>query len=240
LIFAAPAATSVTACAGRIPIGDAIVDAGPDREPIDASHGFESGRESEAVVPDAEDAEATVVDAGCPSTGTLVATAEPSALLLTGNTAYYTISLDSSHALDSGATMLLASLPSASATTFGATFAVTPAGASIAGKRVRARAQLMTADATTGGASLWLRADAPTEEILANGSTDPIVGTTPWQSVDQVIDVPSGATNLVYGSILYGTGEVWIGPIVIEQVEDCVPLTTSATIPFDGGLTDEQ
>ena len=87
---------------------------------------------------------------------------------------------------------------------------------------VRLSAELTTRDAN-GGAAIWLRADGPKGHLAFINSHDSLVkGTSPATHREVEIDVPATATQLVYGVLLEGNGEV-----TAEQVR----LTRGAALP---------
>jgi hypothetical protein len=53
----------------------------------------------------------------------------------------------------------------------------------------------------------------------------PIKGTTSWTKYDIVLDVPDNASQIAYGALLEGTGQIWFDNIAIEIVDDSVPTT---------------
>lgn len=99
------------------------------------------------------------------------------------------------------------------------------------GKRVRMSGFLKTKD-VSDWSGFWLRIDqANTTEILSfdnmhDGAKDRSVkGTTGWTKYDIVLDVPAAASNLAYGALLSGTGQIWFDNIKFEIVDNTVPLT---------------
>jgi hypothetical protein len=223
---------TVGACGGVVSIG--IFDSGTVDAPVrEDGHALDS-HAGDAVRDTSNPPDGTVspVDAGCPTTGTDGVTTDPSMLGQCPGSDY-SMSLDSKAPMDGGPTALLSSLSGATAATFGCTFAADPA---TSGKRYRMRAQIQTENATSG-ACLWFRADTETEDYITYSQT--LHGTNAWEEADAVLDVPPGVTELAFGSLLYGTGRVWVGPITIEEVTTCVP-TTMEYGPFylDGGLVD--
>ena len=53
----------------------------------------------------------------------------------------------------------------------------------------------------------------------------PFEGTASWQDAQVVLDVPRSATNIAYGFLMIGTGKMWVGDLVLEQVKEDVPST---------------
>lgn len=99
------------------------------------------------------------------------------------------------------------------------------------GKRVRMSGYMKTADVAEW-AGFWLRVDeAGSQKFLAfdnmhDGKTERSVkGTTEWTKYDIVLDVPSNASNLAYGALLCGTGQIWFDNLSFEIVDNTVPTT---------------
>lgn len=100
------------------------------------------------------------------------------------------------------------------------------------GKRVRMTAWIKS-KITTGSAHCWARLDgewSKTDAGIRSGSFDnmtdrPISGTTDWTQYSIVIDVPEESTDLWFGCMLSGTGQVWIDDVSFKAVSKDVPLT---------------
>lgn len=56
-----------------------------------------------------------------------------------------------------------------------------------------------------------------------------IRGTTPWQEVALVLDVPTPVDRLSAEFMVCGTGRAWFGPVTIEVVPKTVPTTPHVT-----------
>jgi hypothetical protein len=71
-------------------------------------------------------------------------------------------------------------------------------------------------------AGLWMRVDGPGKESLRfdNMQTRPIVGTTEWQRYRVILDVPEEATNVAFGILLGGKGQVWLSDVQFEETEE--------------------
>ncbi|HLO72403.1 MAG TPA: hypothetical protein VK164_00545 [Flavobacterium sp.] len=76
-------------------------------------------------------------------------------------------------------------------------------------------------------AGLWMRIDYYENKVLSfdNMENRPIEGTNDWDKYEIVLYVPQDATNLSYGVLLDGTGQIWFKDIQIEVVDDTVPET---------------
>jgi hypothetical protein len=99
------------------------------------------------------------------------------------------------------------------------------------GKRVRMSAYVKTKDVAEW-AGLWFRIDqqGSTQSLgfdnMHDGKTDrSIKGTTDWKKYEIVLDVPSNASNLAYGALLSGTGQIWFAKLSFEIVDKSVPTT---------------
>jgi len=99
------------------------------------------------------------------------------------------------------------------------------------GKRVRMTAMVKTQD-VSDWAGIWLRVDEKESnsnisfDNMKDGKKDrSIKGTTDWTKYEIVLDVPVNATNLAYGALLVGTGQVWFDNIKFELVDNTVPTT---------------
>jgi len=99
------------------------------------------------------------------------------------------------------------------------------------GERVRMTAMVKTKDVTTW-AGIWMRVDEQVAKTnisfdnLKDGKEDrSIKGTTNWKKYEIVLDVPFEATNIAYGALLVGTGQVWFDDVKFEIIDKNVPTT---------------
>lgn len=81
-------------------------------------------------------------------------------------------------------------------------------------------------------AGLWFRIDEEGSDNplgfdnLKNGKKDrSVTGTTDWTKYDIVLDVPDKASNLTYGALLSGSGQIWFDELTFEMVDNTVPTT---------------
>lgn len=77
-------------------------------------------------------------------------------------------------------------------------------------------------------AGMWLRIDQTGSDRMLgfdNMQNRPIKGTTEWTKYEIVLYVPSKATNLAYGVMLIGTGQIWFDNITFEIVDNSVETT---------------
>jgi AraC family transcriptional regulator len=159
---------------------------------------------------------------------TLLATAtaekrSPAGWILTGQSPNkYEILADSEITVSGKPSVLLTAQKEAGQTWAASAQALSPER--YLGKRIRMSGYLMTKDATR--ATMWLRIDgAKGPRHMDNMQDRPVTGSTAWRRYELVLDVPSDATNIAFGSILGGNGSVWMDKVVIEAVDNTVPLT---------------
>ena len=77
-------------------------------------------------------------------------------------------------------------------------------------------------------AGLWLEVrEEGVEQFVAfdNMFERPIKGTTDWQKYEIVVDIPAKSTNISYGALLSGNGQIWFDKLKIEIVDNAVPTT---------------
>lgn len=93
-------------------------------------------------------------------------------------------------------------------------------------KRVRLSSYIKSKD-VTGWAGLWFRVDGGKARSLSfdNMQDRPIKGTNDWTRCENVLDVPKESTNLAYGVLLSGGGQVWFDDVNFEIVDKSVPTT---------------
>jgi hypothetical protein len=95
------------------------------------------------------------------------------------------------------------------------------------GKRVKMSGYLKSSGVSEW-AGLWFRVDGTgSNGILGfdNMENRAVKGTTDWKRYEIVLDVPEGATNLAYGALLSGPGQIWFDDINFEVVTLNVPST---------------
>jgi hypothetical protein len=94
-----------------------------------------------------------------------------------------------------------------------------------AGKRVRLRAWVKSQE-VGDWAGVWMRVDKENTMVgFDNMQNRSIKGTQPWQQYDVVLDVPQGATDIAFGVLLTGAGEVWMNDVSFEVVGTETPTT---------------
>ncbi|MEZ4711141.1 MAG: hypothetical protein R3A44_28345 [Caldilineaceae bacterium] len=84
----------------------------------------------------------------------------------------------------------------------------------------------------TSWAGLWMRIDSAQADVLEfdNMENRPIIGTTDWQPVAVVLDVPANSVLIAFGLLLTGQGQVWIDGLQFEAVGAEV---ASTNMPFE-------
>ena len=95
------------------------------------------------------------------------------------------------------------------------------------GKRVRLTGTLKSVDLDKW-AGLWVRIDGKnTKQHLAfdDMADRPVKGTSDWVKCKIVLDVPAAATNISYGAVLNGSGQVWFDNLRFDVVSSSVPTT---------------
>ena len=98
------------------------------------------------------------------------------------------------------------------------------------GKRVRISGYLKTKD-VSDWSGLWLRIDRKDGGRLGfdnmhDGKKErSIKGTSDWTKCEIVIDVPNTASNISFGALLVGTGQLWFDNITFEVVDNTVETT---------------
>ena len=92
---------------------------------------------------------------------------------------------------------------------------------SYAGKKITLVGYVKTENVTEGYAGLWMRIDPSV--AFDNMSSRGIKGTTDWKKYEIVLDVPTNASNLAYGALLNGTGQIWFSNLKFEIVDNSVP-----------------
>jgi hypothetical protein len=99
------------------------------------------------------------------------------------------------------------------------------------GKRVRMTGYMKTKD-VSDWSGFWFRIDEKGSsnslgfDNMHDGKKDRSVkGTSDWTKYEIVLDVPLKASNLAYGALLVGTGQIWFDNINFEVVDTSVPTT---------------
>jgi hypothetical protein len=154
----------------------------------------------------------------------------------------YAMSIDTTVAMSGRWSMLLHSLPGATRATWMATQQIVDARA-YRTKRVRIRASLRGYQATW--ASLWIAVEGFTgtrpATMLSDSLVAPLQGTTSWREALVVFLVDPHAVCIRFGTMLHGTGAVWLDGISFDTVGAGVPVTVRAGRPelLDGDGPDQ-
>ena len=93
------------------------------------------------------------------------------------------------------------------------------------GKKVRMSAFMKTQN-LKDKATFWMRVDqANSDKSLSfdNMMKRPIRGTTDWTKYEIVLDVPNNASNIAFGAMLVGGGQIWFDNFNFEIVGDAAP-----------------
>lgn len=96
------------------------------------------------------------------------------------------------------------------------------------GKRIKMTGYVKSTDVKKW-AGLWLRIDGSTKnEVLSfdNMQKRAIKGTTDWTKYEIVLDVPSSATQMSFGALIEGTGQIWFDNLSFEIIDDSVKVTS--------------
>lgn len=105
------------------------------------------------------------------------------------------------------------------------------------GKRVKLTGYVKAQD-VDDWSGLWMRVDGKkinpvtgkhSRTVLAfdNMCYRPIKGTRDFTKYEIVLDVPDSATNIAYGALLHGTGQIWFDNLKFDIVGNDTPVTSS-------------
>jgi len=95
------------------------------------------------------------------------------------------------------------------------------------GKKIRMTGLMKSKD-VENWAGFWLRVDQENLNkpiAFDNMSDRPIKGDTDWLKYEIVLDVPDNASNISFGALLHGTGQIWFDNLNFEIVDNSVPST---------------
>lgn len=95
------------------------------------------------------------------------------------------------------------------------------------GKKIRMSGLMKTKD-VKNWAGFWLRIDQENSDkaiAFDNMSDRPVKGNTDWAKYEIVLDVPDNASNISFGALLHGTGQIWFDNLNFEIVDNSVPST---------------
>lgn len=96
------------------------------------------------------------------------------------------------------------------------------------GKKIRMSAYAKSND-ITGWAGFWLRVDQAGKDNspFDNMHDRPIVGTTDWKKYEIILSVPYDASNIAYGCLLSGDGQIWFDDFNFEIIGSAEPKPTT-------------
>jgi hypothetical protein len=86
----------------------------------------------------------------------------------------------------------------------------------------------MKSENVEGWAGFWLNVEQPDKKApraYDNMHNRPIKGTTAWKKYEIVLYVSPNATNISFGGLLHGTGQIWFEKIELEVVGRSVRTT---------------
>ena len=104
------------------------------------------------------------------------------------------------------------------------------------GKRLRFSALVKSEEIEGGWGGLWMRVDGRDRKITAfdNMQNRSIKGTTDWTRHLVVLDVSEEATDVSFGTLMSGKGQLWIADLKLEPVDHETP-TTDRKKPLEPG-----
>ncbi len=74
-----------------------------------------------------------------------------------------------------------------------------------------------------GWAGLWLRVDQKDSKTplgFDNMTDRPIKKTSDWKKYEIILDVPANASDIAYGALLVGQGQIWFSDLAFEIVDN--------------------
>lgn len=96
------------------------------------------------------------------------------------------------------------------------------------GKKIRMTAYMKSKD-VENWAGFWLRVDGTDRKegslSFDNMNNRAIKGTTDWTKYEIVLDVPKEATNIAFGALIHGTGQIWFEKFDFKVVKKSTPVT---------------
>jgi len=99
-------------------------------------------------------------------------------------------------------------------------------GSPLFGKRIRMTGWMKTKDVLDCAGVEMLVLDKDNHECTVDLLYDrPLHGTTDWQLVEKVTDVPKAPCLIYFVTTLYGTGEIWCDDFQIDVVPSDTPIT---------------
>jgi len=97
------------------------------------------------------------------------------------------------------------------------------------GKRIRVTSWMKTSNVHNWACATLAVANTEGHIFSFDGMYDrPLSGTTDWQQIEFVADVPAEPCVIVLAPVLFGTGEVWCDDFQIDVVPNGTPITSDA------------
>jgi hypothetical protein len=100
------------------------------------------------------------------------------------------------------------------------------------GKKIKMSGFMKSAN-VSDWAGFWLRVDGSENKwnslSFDNMYDRAIKGTTDWKKYEIVLNVPNTTTNIAFGALLNGPGQIWFENLNFEIVDDLVKTTGTAT-----------
>ena len=106
------------------------------------------------------------------------------------------------------------------------------------GKRLEFSAQVKSEKIDKGWGGLWMRVDGRDRKITAfdNMQNRSITGTTDWSKHSVVLDISEEATDVSFGMLMSGSGQLWISDLRLEAVTRGTPTTDRKKLLEPGNL----
>ena len=97
------------------------------------------------------------------------------------------------------------------------------------GKRIRVTSWMKTSNVRNWACATLVVANTEGHIFSFDGMYDrPLSGTTDWQQIEFVTDVPAEPCVIVMAPVLFGTGEIWCDDFQIDVVPNGTPITDDA------------
>jgi len=109
------------------------------------------------------------------------------------------------------------------------------------GKKIKLTGFIKSKDVSVN-AGFWInttQGESGYALTYANTDENRIKGTTDWTRLEIVISVPKQATNILFGGVLQGTGQIWFDNLKLEIVDDSVPTTGNYKAKQNRPINDE-
>ncbi|MGE5412395.1 MAG: hypothetical protein ACM3MI_15655 [Clostridiales bacterium] len=106
------------------------------------------------------------------------------------------------------------------------------------GKRVRLSGYMKSKD-VENSAGFWMRIEDKEDRShplgFDNMNNRPIKGNTDWRIYQVVLDVPENSSEIAFGGLLTGTGQIWFSNLKFEVVDKSVPTTDLSSLMNEQG-----